>query len=229
MAASKSEKPKAADKKVMDVAKPGKSAPSSTSKPVIVGHKPMIQDPMVTPSENGEEAAVPKEEKVATRSVKKIVPLSDQAEAQEEKPAETEPTSETATDSVDEKPAEEEAKESADEEPAAAEAEEAAPAEEPTDKPSTDETAAVDAIASQATKRKEGDLTEEEKKKAEAINKLIEDKTYYLKIGQAHHKRNTTVFALLGFVLLVVIGGVLAIDAGMVETGITLPFDLIAN
>jgi len=227
MAASKSDKPKATEKKVMDVAKPGKSAPSSTSKPVIVGHKPMIQDPMVTPSESGEETTTSSEEKVtSTRSVKKIVPLGDQEEAKKEDAADDEPAAETAEDDSKE----EKSKESTAEETTEAVAEEApAEAETAEEKPSTDETAAVDAIASQATKRKEGDLTEEEKKKAEAINKLIEDKTYYLKIGHANKKRNSTIYALLALVLVVLVGGTLAIDAGMVETGITLPFDLISN
>lgn len=229
MAASKSDKPKAADKKVMDVAKPGKSAPSSTSKPVIVGHKPMIQDPMVMPSEGSDEAAAPADEKVtSTRSVKKIVPLSDQDETTEVDAAAVEPAAETESDTAENVSKEENSEESSAEEPSAAAVEEA-PAEQAEANPSTDETAAVDAIASQATKRKEGDLTEEEKKKAEAINKLIEDKTYYLKIGHANKKRNSAIYGLLALVLVMVVAGALAIDAGLVETGITLPFDLISN
>lgn len=33
--------------RVFDVSKPGKTSPSATSKPVIVGHRPMMNDPMV--------------------------------------------------------------------------------------------------------------------------------------------------------------------------------------
>jgi hypothetical protein len=43
MATSKSP----ADDKVFDVAKPGKTTAASTSKPVIIGHKNMLKDPMV--------------------------------------------------------------------------------------------------------------------------------------------------------------------------------------
>lgn len=35
------------DKNVMDVSRPGKSAPSASSRPIIVSRKPIIQDPMV--------------------------------------------------------------------------------------------------------------------------------------------------------------------------------------
>ena len=36
------------DKKVFDVSRPGKTPVSSTSRPVIVGHKPEVQDPMMS-------------------------------------------------------------------------------------------------------------------------------------------------------------------------------------
>lgn len=37
---------------VFDVQRPGKAAASSTSKPVIVGHKSLVQDPMMTDKDN---------------------------------------------------------------------------------------------------------------------------------------------------------------------------------
>lgn len=40
-------KPKISTKKTMDVAKPGESTPSVTSRPVIVTHRPIVKDPMV--------------------------------------------------------------------------------------------------------------------------------------------------------------------------------------
>lgn len=40
-------KPKKASNKFFDVAKPGKSAPSSTSRPVIITNRPVLKDPMV--------------------------------------------------------------------------------------------------------------------------------------------------------------------------------------
>lgn len=37
-------------KRIFDVAKPGKTAADAQSKPVIVGHRTLLQDPMVTPT-----------------------------------------------------------------------------------------------------------------------------------------------------------------------------------
>jgi hypothetical protein len=243
MAASKSDKSKPSDKKVFDVAKPGKSAPDATARPVIVGHKPMIQDPMVNASDTGTETApVENDEKVTPiRSAKKIVPLGDKApentsQAKDETPKEAD---EPGAVDMQEKTEEDQAAEVSKDETAGSEPEPNAdkptdepapkPSEETADSPSTSEAAAVDALASQATRKKEGELTEEEKKKIEAINKLIEDKTYYVKVAQANHKRNATLFILLGLILVVIIGGALAIDAGMINPGVTLPFDLISN
>lgn len=48
------------EKKVFDVSKPSETKPSATSKPVIVGHKPLIGDPMVKKDEPKEdENAIP--------------------------------------------------------------------------------------------------------------------------------------------------------------------------
>ncbi len=59
MAANSSAK-KPAAKKVFDIAKPGAVPPPSTSKPVIVGHRPLVQDPMLNQLEasSKEEPAV---------------------------------------------------------------------------------------------------------------------------------------------------------------------------
>ncbi|HKR81402.1 MAG TPA: hypothetical protein VJR27_00170 [Candidatus Saccharimonadales bacterium] len=44
----KDTKPKSTKPKVFDVSKPGGSAPTSSARPLIVTHRPMVQDPMVT-------------------------------------------------------------------------------------------------------------------------------------------------------------------------------------
>lgn len=165
-ASSKSEKDKskAADKKVFDVAKPGKSAPDPTTRPVIVGHKPLVQDPMVN---SGEEVdpetgeAKPVKQAIPARSAKKILPLSEQ------KPEETENAAPDEAGQEDISISEESAlKETVAETP---ESQEVQP-----DRPGTDESAAVDALANEAVKKKDGELSAEEKKRAELINKLIE-------------------------------------------------------
>ncbi|MBI5906959.1 hypothetical protein HY857_02785 [Candidatus Saccharibacteria bacterium] len=40
------------DDRIFDVSKPNRSAPSATSKPIIVGHHPIMNDPMVTGRDN---------------------------------------------------------------------------------------------------------------------------------------------------------------------------------
>ncbi len=54
---------KSADKPMVDIAKPGSSAPDPSSRPVIVGHKTLAQDPML----NAEEEAMKSKSK--TRKV----------------------------------------------------------------------------------------------------------------------------------------------------------------
>lgn len=66
----------AADKKVFDVAKPGKTAPPSSSKPVIIGHKVMVEDPMVA------KASAAPAKKSASKSVS-VVAEDDKSEAAE--------------------------------------------------------------------------------------------------------------------------------------------------
>lgn len=44
----RSKKPDEEANKVMDVAKPGKTAPDASSRPLIVGHQPMVKDPMMS-------------------------------------------------------------------------------------------------------------------------------------------------------------------------------------
>lgn len=60
--------------KVFDVAKPGKTTPPSSAKPIIITNRPILQDPMVVTSDNAEDkptGAPPVRRKV------QITPLSD--------------------------------------------------------------------------------------------------------------------------------------------------------
>ncbi len=82
-------------KKTMDVAKPGKSAPDASSRPVIVSHRPEVKDPMVKTDASIEETT-PTETTVAHGS-KVIQPL-----AHDDEPTET-------TETPEEKEAKEEA------------------------------------------------------------------------------------------------------------------------
>lgn len=89
-------------KKTMDVAKPGKRAPDISSRPVIVGNKPEVQDPMMKTGETVKETKQD-ETPIATHGNKVIQPLSRHDESgdesnnkQAETPAEKEAKEEAA-------------------------------------------------------------------------------------------------------------------------------------
>lgn len=193
------------DKKSMDVSKPGKSMPDLSARPVIVTHRPMVQDPMVKSEVKTEEPVVVEkpepetdasEDSSPSHEKKVIKPISDSVESSEttEEPKKDEPT---------------------EEETAAAEA------------------AVVEAVASQAQSRsgkKAGEPSAQDMAKQEHLQKLITDKTYFVSVGQATRRRNRRNAAvLLIFMLMILAGGYAAIDAGIIASNIELPVDLIKN
>lgn len=92
------------------------------------------------------------------------------------------------------------------------------------------EAAVVDAVAGQADLGKKNDPhDEEERKKLEAVAKLVEEKKYFVPIGQVAHRRNQRALIIFLILLIALVGGYLAIDAGLVEVGVELPFNLIQN
>jgi hypothetical protein len=70
-------KPKKSNTKVFDVAKPGKSEPTATSKPVIVTHRPVLQDPMVVNIEVKDNEVRPLASPSEVRRKVQISPLHD--------------------------------------------------------------------------------------------------------------------------------------------------------
>lgn len=210
MAAAKDKKP------VMDVSKPGKSPADATTRPIITGHE-MIKDPMVTEDKapmEGVTEDVPgsdTEEKPMTSPIgKKVIqPLS----ADEEKPEQTEEPAQ------EEKPEEEKAESS---EEKSEEKKEEAP---------VTEDAVVDAVLDQVgDKKEETKESEEERKRQEIVDKLVEDKKYFVPIGQVHKRRNNRIALLvLGALLPVLVGLGLAADAGAINLGFKVPFDFIKD
>lgn len=206
MAASKDK-----TKKTMDVAKPGESAPDTSARPVLVTHRPMVQDPMVKEDKKSEDAVVadaePKTEPTI-RGEKVIQPVNSNTSA--EAPADDQPA--TPAKSEDSEP-----------EP---------PQPEKTEEDSQAKDAAVvDAVVDQATedKKKQNKLSDEEKAKQEALQKLIEEKKYFVPVGQVSRRRNRRALLTVAILVLLLIGGYLAIDAGLIKTTITLPIDLIKS
>ncbi len=191
---------KKSDKQIMDVAKPGKSPADASARPIIVGHGPRVQDPMV----NTPEADDPDEPKTETASA--ITPTSKKVIAPI--PETENIPDETIVQSAD-KPEE---------------------VPETTDTDISD-SAIVDAVVDQVgNKNKEDQSTDEDKKKQEAIDKLVLEKKYFVPIGRAHKKRNARWAFILLLIIIVGGGGALfAADAGVLNLGFTPPFDFIKN
>jgi hypothetical protein len=203
MATSKSD----ADKQVMDVAKPGKTAPDASAKPVIVGHKPMVQDPMMTAEVNAEtEKAGPEEQLVAaatTSTAKKVIaPITREEEPGEVESPEAETTPEDST----------------------AQTTEVGDTGENTD---SNDSAVVDAVIDQVGAKKPEGLSEEELKRQEELDKLVADKKYFVPIGKVHRNSSRLIIGFTLLLLVVFLGLLLAIDAEIIEAGFTLPFDII--
>jgi hypothetical protein len=218
------------DKKVFDVAKPGKSAPEPTARPIIVSRGPQVEDPMVSkvaPSAGRQPSSAP---------TVKAAPAAEETEAKPEataasssslssskrititplhndKPAESVDTGKTAAEPTPEAETPEEP-EKADvnpEEPAAGSAQ-----------------AEVNAVAEQAGPAKKD---KEDAKQKEELEKLAASKEYFVPIGEARQTRMLERFLIivLAVLLLGLVGFNLAIDAGLIETDIRPLFDLIKN
>lgn len=224
----------------MDVAKPGTSAPDASARPVIVGHRTLLQDPMVTPAQNDEDKA---EEVTVSKTAPTLKPLNEPApkkvtvksEEKEDEDDTTESAPAYVIESVkpkaeepkeDSKPEEPEKKPEPKETSKEKEPPEKSEPEVATEQPKTDsDEAATEAVAEQAAAKK---TTEKEDKEAaarqEAVQKLITEKTYNLPIGEAKRKRNMSLILLLLLLLLLVLA-YFAIDAGVIKTSISLPFE----
>ncbi len=277
---------KAKDNKVFDVAKPGKSAPSATSRPIIVGHKPSVKDSTVVTSKGkGKKPASgtpePESDALATAPVvpdmpdlskitlsserKKIVPISEgtgteppagdttpgpeaPSAAAAEKPDDSQDSSPAATDADTEpetktKPTEDTAPDkaaaAADTANGTGQTAEGTPEESTGSKATNDETGAassdsaeVAALAGQAkTKQALDKQNEAEAAKRQTLEKLIDEKKYFVPIGESRRRRRSSRIAnvLLLFLLLAAVGVYAAIDAGYLDVGLDMPFDFIKN
>lgn len=230
MAAGKSSKKPS---QFMDVSKPGKIAPTASSRPIIVGHEPTVQDPMVT--EDG--SATPEELRVDVKRTapKVITPLNAVKELENvDEPAMSDMVSEPSADET-ETPAEEDTtteqaqSNAADEKisgasDAVSSTGESKSAKDPSDKSSS----VVDAVVGQATKEKDKKsdkkIEELEKRQAE-IEKLIEEKKYFVHTTQVTKKQRKNRWASLVLLLLVIVGAYLAVDAQVIKNNIQLPYE----
>lgn len=70
--------------------------------------------------------------------------------------------------------------------------------------------------------------SEEEAKKQAAIQELIDSKKFFIPVHQTVSKNTAWVWIVL-WIAVVIAGAVLAVDAGYIDIGVGLPFDLIKN
>lgn len=102
------------------------------------------------------------------------------------------------------------------------------PQEKAPDEPTSDD-AVVDAVLEKVDDKKIEDWrNEEDRKRQELVDELVEQKKYFLPINQVRSRRNSKIFLIiLAVVLPVGVGLLLAIDAGIILPNVKLPFDLI--
>lgn len=199
--------PKKPNGKSMDIQKPGDAAPDSSSRPLIVTSRPIMQDPMLTETSDKPQpvAETTKEEQKIVASPTKIIepPKADSLNSDEAEPDVPEDTDEKplapATDSID-----------------------------PSSSTASSESAVVDAVVnaspSLSTEQK---ADEADEKRKQAAQVLIESKKYVVPIGQVSRARkNRRAVWLLLFLLLVATSYVVA-DMGLISLPFELPIDLI--
>lgn len=228
-------------KKVFDVAKPGSAKPDATSRPLIINHRNMVQDPMVADkTATAPELEASKSDKPSEKEKPiKNVGITIQPPESLQKTAKPEPQPEdSAAANGGESPADTEGPVSAEQEPstgpAAAEEETAQETPEPPEEKPAEgapEPAEPAEQAEEPTSQK--DASKDAAKAAEQtsaedaeLRQLIESRQYYVPIGEAKRKRRTGAVVLVLLVLMAA-GLVVAVDAEVIDVPIALPFDVI--
>lgn len=225
-------------KKVFDVAKPGSAKPDATSRPLIINHRNMVQDPMVA----DKTATAPElESSKLDKTAEKVKPIKNvgitiQPPEALQKTAESELKSADAVAKDDGKsPADSErpvsAEQSQPNEPALSdeETQSAPPApesEEITEAPAEPSDQPEDSTNQKGAKQDAAKAAEQTLAEDAQLQQLIESKQYYVPIGEAKRKRRTGVVVLVMLVLMAA-GFVAAVDAEFIDVPIALPFDLI--
>ena len=208
--------------KTMDISKPGKTTPDTSSRPVLITHRPMVQDPMVKDNTAPSDISDKKEEGSVVHGEKTIEPVTSQlvedAESSEVSSEIDEIKEPEVLDSIDD------AKNNIS-------VTNARPEKSETDSEQAEEEAIVGAVADQATedKRKDNKESDSEKAKQANIQKLIDDKTFFVKVGQVSRRRKRRILLAFVVVFAILVGGYLAVDAGLIKTSAQLPYDFIKN
>lgn len=237
------------NKKTMDVSKPGNVPADASARPLIVSHRPMVQDPMmksdkgISELDSAEEVTEVKSSPTSGEKVIKPLDHSSETEASDlEQSAEVAagskakaedkeaPKPDTEIDPKDSKTE----KETGKEDTKTPEAEDEPKPETESKKTSnSSEAAEVDAVleqgeASKQTEEQEADqAAQQEAAKREHLQKLIDNKKYFVKTGQVARRRNNRIAIAFVVLLLVVAGLYLAVDAKLIKTGFDVPIHVI--
>lgn len=212
-----SEEKKQSKKHVFDVAKPGKTPAEASSRPIIVTHKPLVEDPMVTKtieraeptSKPSGEAAAPAAE-IVNHTGKTVETLHNELEETQDTEEKPEKSDEVTDATISDPESNEEAKNEAH---GLASAEISVAAEELDQK--------------SARQEAEAKQSQQEIELREKVSKLIEEKKYFVKVGESRKHKSTSTGIILLVLLLVVVGLYLAVDGELIKTDITLPYDFI--
>ncbi len=202
------------DAKVMDVSRPGKGKIVPTSRPVVA---PLVAD---TPKNDDTDAGT------STPETEQPAPLTPSSGHKVIEPlSETAVTEDTETADAIEAAAPEESAAEQDSEGAEPEPETAAGQDQ------TSEAAEVNALAKAAEAKKlAAKEAEAQKKKEEELQQLIDSKQYVVPIGQgarSARSRSGMFVGVLLAVLVLLLAAYLLVDAGVVDPGFDLPFELI--
>ena len=184
-----------ADSNFDDVSKPGKSMPSSSSRPTIVGNRTILKDPMISTIPE------PQSSEPIVQRTKELMPTQ------------TEPPKEVVVDKPAEQPAPEPVKVEA------------------TDSIGQDDTSGHDSRQHQGGVNLEEKQAQAEQARQEKFDKLVEDKTYFVKVGEHAHGSSAMKKFALGFGLLVavLILADLAVDTQLIKTSFKPPISFFNN
>lgn len=190
------------DDKVFDIANPGSASAHPNARPVIVPHRTLLRDPMMS-GKKLTDVSVPKEQKEDEEKLENTV-------AKDVKPPDAE-----------DKPSKLDA-----EEPKKEPTEEERPAE--ADDSIIESSQKDEAVDAEENKKTEDTA---EKQQDEKYEKLVEDKTYFVPIGAVKRRRNIRAALIIMLVILVaglVVANFLA-DAGIIHLPVQPFTDVIKN
>ncbi len=205
------------DKKFMDVAKPTDAKVDIGSKPMIVGHRPMAQDPMFAQSPTQPEPNANQNEAAAETTImepakkKTISPLNDQNKATSDTQVET--SKSTESDDVQKEAT-----------PVIADVQVAKP---PDDLQSSGAQKTAD--KEDATKEKPVELDPEAlaMEQDDEVQKLVDSKKYFVKVHQTNGSSKFPKILLIVLLILGLLGGLFyAIDTKKLDLGFELPFSV---